>query len=273
MTVVALCERVEMTRQNYYAQHKERERDEINKEFVVSLVQRERQFQPRIGGKKLYHMLRGEWTKHGVKLGRDRFFDLLRERGLLVVHEPAAARTTMSRHSLPVFGNLIEKVIPSGPHQTWVSDLTYIRTDEGFVYASLITDKMSRKIVGWHIGDSLESVGCQKALDMALEQLPAGFHPIHHSDRGCQYCCHEYVEKLRVRGLKISMTQELHCYENATAERVNGILKQEYGLGGCFRTKLQSFHAFGQAIWLYNEKRPHWSLKLKTPSQVHAMAA
>ena len=120
-----------------------------------------------------------------------------------------------------------------------MSDITYIRTDEGFLYAALITDAYSRKIVGFHIGESLEAEGCLAALRQTLRELPAGRHPIHHSDRGCQYCCHAYVELLQQRELPISMTEVLHGYENAKAERVNGILKQEYEMDRTFRCLLQ----------------------------------
>jgi len=124
-----------------------------------------------------------------------------------------------------------------------------------------------------HVGDSLESMGCQKALEMALEQLPPDRIPIHHSDRGCQYCCHEYVQMLKSRWLSISMTEENHCYENAMAERINGILKQEYALDTTFCTKEQAVKVFMQAIELYNNKRPHLSLDYRTPEQVHRRAA
>lgn len=262
-----------MSRQNYYAEKRQRQRREVDEKLVLAMVQRERQLQPRLGGKKLHRMLGEELEGHGVDMGRDRLFDILRENDLLIEAKRVGTRTTCSRHSLPVFGNLIKNVVTTGPHQIWVSDLTYIRTEEGFMYGALITDKHSRKVVGGHIDDSLESSGCQKALQQALDQLPEGFSPIHHSDRGCQYCCHEYVDMLRGRNLRISMTEELHCYENAMAERVNGILKQEYDLDATFKTKEQAREAFWQAIWLYNERRPHLSLGYQIPSQVHAHAA
>jgi len=201
-----------MSRQNYYAARRLRQRRQIDEALIIELVRRERRIQPRLGGRKLLHLLRAELNEAGVDVGRDRFFELLAERDLLVVAKPGAPRTTNSRHSLPVFGNLLADKVLHGPNEAWVSDLTYIRTDEGFLYAALITDAYSRKIVGTHIGDSLEAEGCLLALDGALTTLPAGKRPIHHSDRGCQYCCHEYVERLHARGLPISMTQVMHCY-------------------------------------------------------------
>jgi len=169
--------------------------------------------------------------KAGVRIGRDRFFEVLDEQGLLLERLPKAPRTTNSRHSLPVFRNLLADMEPTGPNQAWVSDITYIRTDEGFLYLSLITDDWSRKIVGYHAGDTLETEGCLRALERAVNELVDDLFPLHHSDRGSQYCSHLYTGKLREYGLGISMTEENHCYENAKAEWVNGILKQEYGLG------------------------------------------
>jgi putative transposase len=208
-----------------------------------------------------------------VDIGRDRFFEVLAENDLLVVPKPAKPHTTNSRHSLPVFHNLLMGKLLNAPNEAWVSDLTYIRTDEGFLYASLITDAFSRKIVGSHIGDNLEAEGCLQALDQALSELPEGQIPLHHSDRGCQYCCHEYVDRLQERGLAISMTEIMHCYENALAERVNGILKQEYEMDRTFHTKAQAKKAFEQAVYLYNNRRPHLKLNYRFPSDVHAEAA
>ena len=272
-SVSALCLRVGMSRQNYYAARRLRQRRQVDEAMVLELVRRERRMQPRLGGRKLLHLLREDFSEAGVNLGRDRFFELLAESDMLVIPKPGAPRTTNSRHSLPVFANLLAGRVLSAPNEAWVSDLTYIRTDEGFLYAALITDAYSRKIVGAHIGDSLEAEGCLLALEQALATLPAGKYPIHHSDRGCQYCCHEYVERLQTRELPISMTQVMHCYENAQAERVNGILKQEYELDRRFRTKEQARKAFEQAVWLYNHRRPHLRLNYRFPADVHQEAA
>ena len=273
ISIRGLCERVGMSRQNYYAVRRQRKRRQIDEDLVVELVREERRVQPRIGTRKLLFLLQSELVKADISMGRDRFFELLGARGLLVERKRTWPKTTNSRHNLPIFRNLLRDREPTAPHQVWVSDLTYIRTDEGFMFASLIMDMYSRKIVGFHIGDSLESIGCQKALKKAFGQLPFNRFPIHHSDRGCQYCCHEYVNQLRTRDLSISMTEENHCYENAMAERVNGILKQEYELDATFRTKRQAISSFCQAVELYNHRRPHLSLNYQTPEQVHRMAA
>jgi transposase InsO family protein len=217
----------------------------------------------------LYVLLKPKLQEAGIEVGRDRFFKVIAEQGLLLEPLPKAPRTTNSRHSLPVFRNLVTEMELSGPNQAWVSDITYIRTDEGFLYLSLITDAWSRKIVGYHAGDTLETEGCLRALERAVKELVEGMFPVHHSDRGCQYCSHVYTGRLRDYGLGISMTDKMHCYENAKAERVNGILKQEYYLGGCFRTKKQAVEAVEQAVCLYNTRRPHLALKYKTPETVH----
>ncbi len=273
MSIQALCERVGMSRQNYYAMRRERQRRQIDEDLVVELVKRERRQQPRMGGRKLLYLLQSDLMEAGVRIGRDRFFELLQERDLLVEKKRSWPKTTWSRHSLPVFRNLLIDREPTAPNQAWVSDLTYVRTEEGFMYAAVIMDLFSRMIVGYHMADNLESEGCIRALEMALTDLPGNRFPIHHSDRGCQYCCHGYVERLRERGLSISMTEQNHCYENAHAERVIGILKQEYEMDAAFRTKRQAVEAFRQAVELYNHRRPHLSLAYLVPAQVHDRAA
>jgi putative transposase len=262
-----------MSRQNYYAQRRRRQQEQVDGDLVERLVQRERCLQPRLGGRKLHRVLQKELTEAGVELGRDRFFTVLAERKLLL--EPKAAAfpcTTHSRHNLPVFTNQIKDLELTGANQAWVSDITYLRTLEGFMYLALITDKWSRKIVGHHCGDSLEAEGCLKALELALEKLPKQARPIHHSDRGSQYCCHLYVDRLKERQLGVSMTDKDHCAENAMAERLNGILKQEYGLGVQFRTKADALGAAAQGIWLYNTRRPHTALDYRIPDQVHQLS-
>ena len=272
MTVTVLCRSLGLTRQAYYKGRRARRRRKIDEEAVVELVKRERAVQPRLGVRKLRVLLRGELEAMGVRIGRDRTFELLRSQGLLVSRRRAGARTTDSRHGFRAYPNLYRELEPSGPHQAWVSDITYVRTDAGFMYLSLISDAYSRKIVGYSAKETLEATGSVWALKMALRQLPGGARPMHHSDRGIQYCCGEYVRRLEARGIAVSMTEENHCYENAQAERLNGILKQEYGLGGTFRTKAQMRVAVNQAVWLYNARRPHVSLSYRTPEEVHGEA-
>ncbi len=268
-----LCEKMGMSRQNLYKVHRKREQAAVDSGLVEELVQAERKAQPRIGGRKLYHLLKGELVTAGVEIGRDRFFEVLGEKGLLLEPLPKSPRTTNSRHCLPVFTNLFKDMTLTRPNQAWVSDITYVRTDEGYLYLSLITDAWSRKIVGYHAGDTLETEGCLRALRRALKDLPVGERPLHHSDRGSQYCSHLYTGVLREAGLAISMTEDLHCYENALAERLNGILKQEYYLRETFRTKAQALKAIDEAVLLYNTRRPHTALKYQTPEAAHRRAA
>lgn len=273
MKISTLCKKVGMTRQNYYKQRKLREEKTVDNKSIIDLVLRERQLQPRLGGRKVLYLIKKELQSKGISIGRDCFFKLLKGNDLLIKKKKSNPKTTNSRHCLPVFHNLIKDLEVTAPNEVWVSDITYLTTEEGFLYASLITDKFSRKIVGPHIGDTLESYGCTLALKKALWELTEGKHPIHHSDRGSQYCCHDYVNTLMNNNLTISMTEENHCYENATAERVNGILKQEYNLDQTFRTKQQAIKAFYQAVYLYNNRRPHLSLGYKIPAIVHDSAA
>jgi transposase InsO family protein len=261
-----------MSRQNYYAKRRLRRRRGVEAGIVLDLTWRERDVQPRLGGRKCLKLISCALSDAGVSLGRDRYFDILRANGMLVARKPRKPKTTNSRHCLPIFRNLVSGVKPAEPNKIWASDITYIDTDEGFMYASLTTDAGSRKIVGDHIDDSLDTDECcLPALDKALDGLPEDApRPIHHSDRGTQYCCHKYVGRLMENGLAVSMTETLHCYENALAERVNGILKQEYGLDERFRTKEQARKAFRQAVFLYNNRRPHMGIGYQIPAEFHA---
>ncbi len=270
--MIWLCKVVKMSRQNYYKQRHYRRRREVDEELILSLVRRERAVQPRLGTRKLLHILGDELNSAGVSVGRDRFFSILGRSSLLIKRRFKGYRTTDSRHRFRVYGNLLKNFVLTSPHQALVSDITYIRTDEGFMYLSLVMDAYSRAVVGYDCSDSLEAEGTLRSLTMALRGLPAGSETIHHSDRGSQYCCGAYVDKLKRRGLRISMTEENHCYENSRAERLNGILKQEYGLGGCFRSKSDVRRAVREAVVLYNCRRPHQSLGYRCPMEVHLAA-
>ena len=274
VSVSAVCRRLGMTRQNYYARRCQRQRRQVDEEMIVELVRAERRLQPRLGTRKLRVVLQKQLAEEQIKVGRDRFFEVLGQAGLLLSPLPRKYPcTTSSYHCLPVFGNLIKELTVTLPHHVWVGDLTYLRTAEGYLYLALLTDKGSRKIVGYHCGDTLEASGCLKALEMAVRDLPAGRRPIHHSDQGSQYCCHEYVGQLEAWGLPVSMTERDHCAENALAERMNGILKSEYGLGQEMASKAQARRMVDQAVELYNTRRPHLALKMRKPADVHSLAA
>lgn len=238
--------------------------------LLLSNVKSIRREQTKLGTKKVYWELREEIRKCGRGFGRDKFFDLLRKHDLLVKRKRKYVVTTDSDHPFYKYKNELEKATITAPHQAWVSDITYLRTRGGFVYLSLVTDLYSRKIVGWNIDKSLAVEGALAAVKMAIKQCPDTRQLIHHSDRGIQYCCYAYSGLLKGKGVKISMGEAGNCYDNAVAERVNGILKDEYLLDSEFITKEQAIAATRQAIYLYNNKRPHWSLKLQKPAQVHA---
>jgi transposase InsO family protein len=269
-----VCRRLRLSRQAFYQGRRQRKRQAVDEALVLELVAEQRRYHPRMGTRKLHVCIKAELVIAKVKVGRDRLFEVLRWHDLLVErHRAEYPTTTNSYHCLPVFHNLVRNLKVSWPNEVWVSDLTYLRTEEGFLFLALITDKKSRKIVGFHCGDTLEASGCLKALDMALRELPEGARPIHHSDRGCQYCSHEYVNILVDRGLRVSMTEEDHCAENALAERVNGILKSEYGLGYRLPSKAAARVLVHQSVHLYNHRRPHTALAFRTPVEVHALTA
>jgi putative transposase len=270
LKVTLICARVNMTAQNYYARRRVWRRQAVDVGLMLELVRAQREQQPCLGVRKLYYLIGPELKAAGVKLGRDRLFEELSRAGLLVERRPSAwPRTTHFDVHLPVFKNLIKDWKVTGPNQVWVADITYIRTREAFLYLALITDKWSRKIVGFYLGETLAAENTLKALGMALKGLPAGERPVHHSDRGCQYASHAYVQAVEQAGLSMSMTETNHSAENALAERVNGILKQEYWLDANFEDGQQARQATVRGIHLYNTRRPHTALGFATPQQVH----
>lgn len=269
VTLTGLCRTSGLSRQAYYQGRRARRGLARETTKILGHVHAERWLQPRIGGRKLQVLLR----QADVHVGRDALFRLLGEHDLLVAPKKKRVRTTYYDQTLPVYRNRLYDCQPTRPHEVWVSDVTFIDTDEGFTYLSLITDLVSRRIVGWNAGRSNTAAECVKALEMAIAQLPAGCTPIHHSDRGSQYCCHEYVAVLNARRLPVSMTEQNHCYENCYAERVNGILKDEFNLDGKFRSHREAVAAIAEAIVTYNMRRPHTSLQMRTPHHVHQLAA
>ena len=240
---------------------------------VVKLVNKSRRTLPREGTRKLLESLRDDFSKLDLKIGRDRLFNILREHDLLVKRKKFSCRTTNSYHRFHKYNNIIKDLKITRPNQVWVSDITCIRTVNGFCYLALITDLYSRKIVGYDLSDSLELNGCVRALNKAIYKAKNTKGLIHHSDRGIQYCSNVYTQILKRKNIEISMTEENHCYENAVAERVNGILKDEFYLDQTFTSLIQAKKATKNAIDLYNSKRLHLSLNFKTPNYVHKNAA
>lgn len=261
-----------MSRQAFYqARARGAQRDE-RAQAVVQLVEQQRMRQPRLGTRKLHHVLREPLAQAGFALGRDAMFDVLRNARLLVPPRRAYHKTTDSHHRFRRHPNLV-KAGPQQLHvtcseQLWVADITYLPTLGKFVYLSLVTDAHSRKIVGWHVHESLQTEEVAQALKMALRNRQTQQPLVHHSDRGIQYCSTYYQELHRRHGIRCSMTDGYDCYQNALAERVNGILKTELLLQRPADVH-QARRMVAESVQIYNEERPHLSLKMRTPSAVH----
>ena len=238
--------------------------------MVLVYVRGIRSRQPRIGTRKLHSMLGSVFEENGIKMGRDKFFALLKENGLLVKPRRRKKITTDSNHVYRKYPNLIKEFVPCGPEQIWASDITYVSTAQGFVYVSLVTDQYSKKIMGHHVHPTLEAKGQLEALKMAMKnRCHHETNLIHHSDRGIQYCCEEYVNLLKRNKIQISMSAPGNPYENAVAERVNGILKNEFYLDDHFRNVKQVRQTVKETIAVYNTARPHASCDYLTPEQAH----
>lgn len=240
---------------------------------VIRIVKNRRKSLPREGVRKLLKALSDEFDKEHLKIGRDTLFNILRKHKMLTLRKKYRARTTNSYHRFYKYDNLIKDMKVTQPNQVWVADITYIRTLNGFCYLALITDMYSRKIVGYDLSDSLELKGCVRALNKALYKNKNTTGIIHHSDRGVQYCSNVYTQLLKRKQIDISMTEENHCYENAIAERVNGILKDVFYLDQTFMSVAHAKRATKNAINLYNNKRLHVSLDFKTPNMVYLNTA
>lgn len=264
-----LCGLFGYSRQAYYQQKRHIYKEVAKTEIILKFVKEKRKLMPRIGGRKLSMMLHEEMPQD-LYIGRDAFFDLLRDNQLLIRRKRYKVKTTDSNHWLHKYPNLVKEFVPNRPHQLWVSDITYVETTEGFKYLFLITDAYSRKIIGWSLGDTLEAKHAIAALFMALWQLPNDIIDIiHHSDRGVQYCSEAYVKILRKRGIKISMTEKGDPLENSIAERINGILKTEWIYDLKFEGKRTAKKEIARIIKIYNNYRPHSSIDMMTPEKAH----
>lgn len=270
VNLAKLCRLLGVTRQAYYQHFWRKEDLNIEQELVIQEVLKIRQNHRHIGGRKLYEILQPFLLEHQIKMGRDALFDLLSAHQLLVRKKKRKVYTTHSFHWLRKYPNLIKDLHPVASNQLWVSDITYWKYKQGYLYLSLITDAYSHKIVGYHLAQSLEAVETVKALKMALKelnQLPKGL--IHHSDRGIQYCSAEYVKLLKNNNILISMTENGDPLENAIAERINGIIKQEYLDGHDVKSITQARLLLKRAVALYNKERPHMSIGYLAPELVH----
>ena len=261
-----------LSRQAYYQGRQRQARRALEAEQIVEWVRDCRLRQPRLGTRKLHHLLREPMQQAGIGMGRDALFDVLRHAKLLVPPRRAYHKTTDSHHRFRRHPNLLkagqQQVYATGSEQVWVADITYLPTVDKFVYLSLVSDAYSRKIVGWHVHDSLRTEEVARALKMALRGRQSRQRLVHHSDRGIQYCSSDYQDIHRRHGLSCSMTDGYDCYQNALAERINGILKTELLLQRPANLE-QARRMVAQSVQIYNSERPHLSLKMQTPDAVH----
>jgi transposase InsO family protein len=237
---------------------------------VKVLVDRERKQLPRLGTRKLYHLIKDDIHKFGLKFGRDKLFGLMQYYGLQIKPRRRYTQTTMSKHWLRKWPNIIKGRTAQHPDEVWVSDITYIKTEEGNCYLNMITDAYSRKIMGYAVDDNMETESMIKALKMATAQRKGQLiSTIHHSDRGLQYCSNEYALMITKNNMRLSMTENGDPYENALAERMNRTIKEEFGMDRIMKDKNQVKKLVEESIFLYNNKRPHLALKMKTPEEVY----
>jgi transposase InsO family protein len=259
-----------MSRQASYQYFHRLTRRQSLEQVVLDLESQIRQVHPRMGARKRHVLLMPAFGEHHIKMGRDRFYDLLRERGLLMRRKRRKVTTTWSNHPFRKYPNLTGNLKLTAANQLWVSDITFLHTtEEGFVYLFLITDAFSHKVVGFDVSSNMEAINALSALRMALHRCGRPEGLIHHSDRGVQYCSQEYVRLLEDNRIGISMTQTGDPRENPIAERINGILKNEYLTVMKPRNIRHAKELMIRIAMVYNQQRPHLSCGLSTPHQVH----
>jgi putative transposase len=271
VSMEVLCRLFGKTRHAYYDHQWHRQDQTLKDDIILQLVHKIRNtYLPRLGTRKLLILLKPELGAHQIKIGRDYLFDLLEEHKLLIRRRKRKVFTTDSRHWMRKYANLTKSLIITRPEQLWVSDITYIRMGNQWGYLSLITDAYSHKIMGIGFRSDLLALGCLEALQMAYDNRSYGQHPlIHHSDRGCQYCCKEYVDLLNAHHIAISMTERGDPYENALAERINGIIKEEFNLYSSQENFENTYQRILKSVVTYNDIRPHGSCNDLTPCQAH----
>lgn len=259
-----------ISRQAYYKRQQKVEQLEEERDVILKLIRPIRKKMYRVGTIKIYDMIKKDMTKNDIKIGRDKLFTFLRHEKMLVKKKKNFTKTTNSFHRFHKHKNLIKGLDVTAPEQVWVSDITYIKTELGHEYLSLITDYYSKKIVGYYLADNLKTESSLKALEMAIKSRKyPDSNLIHHSDRGFQYCSDDYIAMLSNNNIQPSMTEVYDPYENAVAERVNGILKDEFDIGEGFTNHLQAVKEIKYAIETYNTFRPHFSCEKLTPQQAH----
>lgn len=267
-----LCGWFGITRQAYYQYNWDGISTTLEEDLVIQKVKQIRQNHRRMGTRKLYEMLQPFMLEHQIKMGRDALFTMLCANQMLVRRRKRRIQTTNSFHWLRKYPNLIRNFIPTAPNQLWVSDITYWKINTGeHLYISFITDVYSHKIVGYQVAETMEAIESIHALQMALSALGAESHLnlTHHSDRGIQYCSHAYVKLLQDYNIKISMTENGDPLENAVAERINGIVKEEYLETYEINCLKDAKELLKEVVELYNSERPHMSISNLTPNHIH----
>lgn len=257
------------SRQYYYKLRLAEGKERKEQAAVKAMVDKERKNLPRLGTRKLYHLIRPLLEQQKIKIGRDRLFDWMRYFDLLIKPTKRYIQTTNSRHWLRKYPNLIKAIQVTRPEQVWVSDITYLKTTGGNLYLSLITDAYSRKIMGYSIADNMEAATVSEALKMGIKNRIYQHTLIHHSDRGIQYCSKEYIQVADKNNIIMSMTENGDPYENALAERMNKTIKEEFLPFKYLINKQLMIKLISEAVNLYNKRRPHLSLQMKTPEMVH----
>jgi putative transposase len=264
-----LCGLFGMTRQAYYESTWQYDRETETEEIIITLIKSYRKDMPLVGGVKLLHLLKPHLVINEITMGRDKLFRILRENGLLIKRKKYRITTTHSKHWFRKYSNIIKGIEVTKPDQVWVSDIPYLELKKGFCYLAIITDVYSHKIVGFNLSQRLDTINCLEALKMALDGKVSNHPLIHHSDRGVQYCSKDYVALLGKKKVQISMTERGDPYENAIAERINGILKYEFDLKQVFKSFSQAFETTIHGITIYNNQRPHASIDFLTPCEAH----
>jgi len=259
-----------LSKQAYYKRIKVSKAKDMKQELVLQKVALIRQRMPQTGTRKLYEHLKPILPTYDLKIGRDALNDLLRNNGKLIKKTKRFHITTDSKHFYYTSPNRIKALEITHAEQVFVNDITYIKTDQCHAYLAVVTDAYSKKIMGWSLEDNMKVGLIKEALNMAhRNRIYSNQNVIHHSDRGLQYCCPDYTEYAQKRGFIMSTTQKYDPYENGIAERINGILKYEFGLLKSLPNLEIARKIMKQAVEIYNNERLHWSLDLQTPATVH----
>jgi putative transposase len=272
VSLAASCRLLGVSRQSVYQRQLRQQQRNVLLEPIKGLVLELRRYMPRLGTRKLYFLLKPKLEQLGIKIGRDGLFDYLRKNNLLIKPKRSYTKTTYSRHWMKKHPNLLQDLEVKRPEQVFVSDITYVESDEGVHYLSLVTDASSRKIMGHELSHEMKASDTVKALEQAVKNRQTALPLLHHSDRGSQYCSALYQDVLNKHQIKPSMTDGYDCYQNALAERINGILKQEFLIYRC-KTFEDLQALVKESVDVYNQLRPHLSLGMKTPNEVHKKAS